>query len=375
MTRDMTSGLPLKLITAFCIPLIFGTLFQQFYSMVDSIVVGKFVGVDALAGVGSTGAINFLILGFANGLCSGFSILYGQRFGAKDYTGMRGFIANGIYLSIGIAVILRSIGDSKTPVYALVASAIINIVLDLLFVAVFHMGVPGVAIATVIAQGVSGGVCFYYMFKKYDVLRFSREELRRDVSKMRHLLGVGLPMALQFSITAVGSVILQSAANGLGAAMATYSSQNMGARHYERIKKGISIAIIIEIILSLAGFVLLNLFGQQLALLFVDASQTQVIRLIRIFLKVTTSSYILLGVLYVLHNNSIQGMGYGILPMCAGIFELMGRIFAVFILVDHFGFVGVTLANPAAWLAADILLVSVYIYIRRTALAPHKEQR
>ncbi len=374
MTRDMTSGLPLKLITAFCIPLIFGTLFQQFYSMVDSIVVGKFVGVDALAGVGSTGAINFLILGFANGLCSGFSILYGQRFGAKDYTGMRGFIANGIYLSIGIAVILRSIGDSKTPVYALVASAIINIVLDLLFVAVFHMGVPGVAIATVIAQGVSGGVCFYYMFKKYDVLRFSREELRRDVSKMRHLLGVGLPMALQFSITAVGSVILQSAANGLGAAMATYSSQNMGARHYERIKKGISIAIIIEIILSLAGFVLLNLFGQQLALLFVDASQTQVIRLIRIFLKVTTSSYILLGVLYVLHN-SIQGMGYGILPMCAGIFELMGRIFAAFILVDHFGFVGVTLANPAAWLAADILLVSVYIYIRRTALAPHKEQR
>ncbi len=136
--------------------------------MVDSIVVGRFVGVDALAGVGSTGAINFLILGFANGLCSGFSILYGQRFGAKDYTGMRGFIANGIYLSIGIAVILRSIGDSKTPVYALVASAIINIVLDLLFVAVFHMGVPGVAIATVIAQGVSGGVCFYYMFKKYD---------------------------------------------------------------------------------------------------------------------------------------------------------------------------------------------------------------
>lgn len=448
MTRDMTSGHPLKLITAFCIPLMMGTIFQQFYSMVDSIVVGRFVGVDALAGVGSTGAINFLILGFANGLCSGFSIMYGQRFGAKDYKGMRGYITNAIYLAVIIAVILtpvtvffckdflllmdtpaqildeaysyiviifagtpvlmmyncaaailRSIGDSRTPVYALVASALMNIVLDLVFVVAFHMGVPGVAIATVIAQGVSGGVCFFYMLRKYTVLHFSREDWKRDRLKMARLLSVGIPMALQFSITAVGSVILQTAANGLGAAsvaamsagsriqaffggamesigltMATFCSQNMGAKKYDRIRRGIAIANIMEVILSVSGFILLNLFGGQLALLFVDPSETQVIHLIRVFLWITTSSYILLGILYVL-RNSIQGMGYGVLPMCAGIFELIGRIFAAFILVKHLGFTGVTLANPAAWLAADFLLVTVYIHIRRRVLSSSKKDK
>lgn len=441
MSKDMTSGKPLRLIISFCIPLMLGTLFQQFYSMVDAIVVGKFVGVDALAGVGSTGAVNFLILGFANGVCSGFSIMYGQRFGARDYSGMRNFIANAIYLAIAIAAlltpltvifcreililmdtpdqildeaygyiviifagiavlmmyncaaaILRSIGDSRTPVYALVGAALLNIILDLLFVIVFKLGVHGVAIATVISQGVSGAVCFIYMFRKYDVLRFSRQEWRYDLKKMGRLLSVGLPMALQFSITAVGSVIMQAAVNGLGAVsvaamaagnrihmifgasmesvgltMATYCSQNIGAMKFSRIRQGIRIALLMELVFSLFALAVLYLFGTTLALLFVDSTEVEVMELIRTYLHINTLFYMLLGILYVF-RNSIQGMGYGVLPMFAGIFELVGRCFVAFALVGRLGFVGVTLANPVAWLAADLLLLGVYIYIRQNVL-------
>ena len=444
LTKDMTTGNPLKLIITFCIPLMLGTLFQQFYSMVDAIVVGKFVGVDALAGVGSTGAVNFLILGFANGVCSGFSIMYGQRFGAKDYSSMRNFIANAIYLAVGIAAvltpltvifcrqileimdtpeqiideaygyiviifagtavlmmyncaaaILRAIGDSKTPVYALVAAAILNILLDLLFVIVFEMGVYGVAIATVISQGISGAVCFVYMFKKYDVLRFQRHEWQADPKKMRRLLGVGLPMALQFSITAIGSVIMQTAVNGLGAVavaamtagsrvhmifsagmesigvtLATYCSQNMGASQFDRIRKGVNIGYLLEVIYGLISLVAIALFGTSLALLFIDASEVEVMADVQVFLFWNTLFYIPLGILHVL-RNSIQGMGYGVLPMLAGIFELAGRTFVAFFLVGPLGFFGVTLANPAAWVAADILLISVYLHIRRTVLIKH----
>lgn len=446
MARDMTRGNPLKLIVSFCIPLMLGTLFQQLYSMVDAIVVGKFVGVNALAGVGSTGAVNFLILGFANGVCSGFSIMYGQRYGAKDYEGMRNYMANAIYLSVGIAAvltpltvifcrpillfmdtpleiideaygyiviifagiavlmmyncaaaILRSIGDSRTPVIALVVAAILNIILDLLFVIVFHMGVYGVAVATVISQGISGAACFVYMFKKYEVLRFRKGEWQRDTEKMRRLLGVGLPMALQFSITAIGSVIMQMAVNGLGAVsvaamaaagrvnmifgasmesigltMATFCSQNMGALKFERIRKGIKISIVMEVVFSLFGLVMLNLFGTTLALLFIDASEVEVMEMIQVFLRITSAFYVLLGILYVL-RNSIQGMGYGVLPMFAGISELVGRFFVAYALVGPLGFIGVTLANPVAWVAADILLIGVYMYIRKTVLIEHRK--
>ena len=437
----MTSGRPLKLIISFCIPLMLGTLFQQFYSMVDAIVVGKFVGVNALAGVGSTGSVNFLILGFANGVCSGFSIMYGQRFGARDYSGMRNYIVNAIYLAVAIAIvltpltvvfcrdilllmdtpaeiineaynyiviifggiavlmmyncaaaILRSIGDSRTPVYALVAAAFLNIILDILFVVGFHMGVAGAAAATVVSQGVSGIVCFVYMFKKYKVLRFTREEWRYDLKKTGRLLAVGLPMALQFSITAVGSVIMQAAVNGLGAlsvaamaaanrihmifgasmesiglTMATYCSQNIGALKFDRIRRGIKIAVLMELVFCVLALMILYPFGSTIALLFVDSTEVEVLALVETYLHINTLFYVLLGILYVL-RNSIQGMGYGILPMFAGIFELVGRCIVAFVLVGSLGFVGVTLANPVAWLAADILLIGVYVYIRQNVL-------
>lgn len=290
------------------------------------------------------------------------------------------------------SAILRAIGDSKTSLYVLFASSAMNIVLDLLFVIVFKMGVAGVGIATVISQGVSGIVCFIYMFKRYEVLKFQRHEWRKDFGRMKRLLAVGLPMALQFSITAVGGIIMQVAVNGLGAdavaamtsankihlifcctletigiAMATYCSQNMGAQKYGRIRKGVTTANLLAIGFAVFDCIVLWCFGKYIALLFIDAAELTIMADIQLFLKVTSLAYPLLGILFVL-RNSIQGMGYGLLPMTAGLFELVGRSAVAFALVKPLGFFGATLASPTAWLAADVLLVGVYFYIKKTVL-------
>lgn len=265
MTKEMTTGKPYKLILSFALPMIFGNVFQQLYNMVDTIIVGKYVGVDALAAVGSTGAINFLVIGFALGICSGFSIPVAQSFGAGNHSQMRKYVANSIYLSIiasiiltvstmlltgpilritntpeeiyddayryiivifaGISAtifynmlsgILRALGDSKTPLVFLGISSVLNIILDLTFIIVFKWGVFGASFATVISQGISALLCLFYTIKNYDILRFDSFELKPDLEKMKKLVVIGVPMALQFSITAIGSIILQSAVNTLG---------------------------------------------------------------------------------------------------------------------------------------------------------------
>ena len=274
MTKDLTVGHPLKIIFNFAVPVFFGYLFQQFYNLVDTIIVGQFLGVDALAAVGSTGSLNFFIIGFCMGICSGFAIPVAQRFGAGDYTSMRQFIFNSwililifsvvitslsvifcremlvflktpenildmsysyfVIILAGIPVaffynilsgIIRSVGDSKTPLYFLMISACLNIALDLLFIAVFKMGIPGAAYATVISTAFSGILCFFYMKAKFEVLRLKKEDKTPSLKKCLALLGIGVPMGLQYSITAIGSVILQSSVNVLGsvyvASMAT----------------------------------------------------------------------------------------------------------------------------------------------------------
>lgn len=265
MVRDMTEGSPLKLILSFSIPLIIGNFFQQLYNMADSVIVGQFVGVGALAAVGATGSLSFLILGFMNGLCSGAAIPVAQSFGAGNLRQMRKRVANAMYLGIIASVvltaltmtvtpwmlrlmntppdiyedsyryiiiifagifltmlynmlagILRALGDSKTPLYFLVIASLLNIGLDLLFILAFGMGVAGAAAATVISQGVSAVLCLFYIRRKFRILRFEREELQFDPQEMKKLLSICLPMALQFSITAVGGILLQSAVNTLG---------------------------------------------------------------------------------------------------------------------------------------------------------------
>ncbi len=265
-TKDMTVGSPMKLILGFSIPLLFGALFQQFYSVVDTVIVGRFLGVNALAGVGATGSLNFMIMGFCMGVCSGFAIPVAHKFGAKDYSGMRQVVANSVWLSAAFSLvmttavallcrniltwmktpedifeysyayiliiflgipatylynilsgIIRSMGDSKTPLFFLTLSSGLNIGLDILFIVAFEMGVAGAAAATVISQLISGLLCLFYMIRKFEILHITRQEWRMNPMHMRQLCGMGLPMGLQYSITAIGSVILQTSVNTLGA--------------------------------------------------------------------------------------------------------------------------------------------------------------
>ena len=275
MTKDLTSGSPMRLILGFTVPTLLGLLFQQLYNMVDAMIVGKLLGSQALGAVGSTGSINFFVIGFCLGVCSGFAIPVAQRMGAKDYPQMRRYVANAAYLSavidltvialvltvgtgilcrdiliamdtpadlfwdanayifvifMGIPVvflynllasIIRALGDSRTPVYFLALSAGLNIVLDLGFILLLDWGVAGAGIATVVSQAVSGVACLVYMVKRFPILRITREEGRLDADACKSLCAMGLPMGLQYSITAIGSIVMQTAVNGLGSVYVT----------------------------------------------------------------------------------------------------------------------------------------------------------
>lgn len=262
----MTSGSPLKLILRFTIPLILGNLFQQFYSMVDTIIVGQYLGENALGGVGSTGSLNYMIIGFCLGLCSGFAIPVAQRFGAKQYDELKRFVGNIIWLATAFSIVLavatvllcrplliamntphenfqyayqyiaivfagipatifynllaalvRALGDSKTPVFFLIIASFINIALDFLLVMGTPMGVAGAALATVVSQLISGVACLIFIIKKFDILHVARDDLKPRPAYMAELCNMGVPMGLQCSITAIGGVLLQTSVNGLGA--------------------------------------------------------------------------------------------------------------------------------------------------------------
>lgn len=438
MTKDMTSGSPAKLIFGFAIPMFLGLLFQQFYSMVDTLIVGKFLGVNPLAGVGSTTSLNFMVLGFCMGVCNGFAIPVAQMFGAKEEHRLRRYVTNGAWLCIvfsivmtlvvvavcrpvlvlmqtpeeifeyayvyivivfwGIpctflynilAAIIRSLGDSKTPVIFLAISSGINIVLDLVFVLVFGMGVEGPAIATVLAQGVSGIICLWYMYRKFPVLHASREEWRPEFSYMGKLCYIGIPMGLQYSVTAIGTLVLQAAVNGLGAAvvagvtagqkinafiqcplealgqtMAPYAGQNMGAEKYDRIGKGLKSAVGMGFAVSVLCFVLAIFFGKQLTMLFVDASETTIISYSYQFLLYCTGGYCLLTLVNTV-RFTIQGMGFSVFAILSGIMEMIARILAATVVVQMIGFAGTCLAHPIAWLFADVFLIPAFFWCRK----------
>jgi putative MATE family efflux protein len=438
MTKDMTSGSPAKLIFGFAIPMFLGLLFQQFYSMVDTLIVGKFLGVNPLAGVGSTTSLNFMVLGFCMGVCNGFAIPVAQMFGAREEGRLRRYVTNGAWLCIvfsvvmtlvvvavcrpvlvlmqtpeeifeyayvyivivfwGIpctflynilAAIIRSLGDSKTPVVFLAVSSGINIVLDLVFVLAFDMGVEGPAIATVLAQGISGIVCLWYMYRKFPVLHASREEWRPELSYMGKLCYIGVPMGLQYSVTAIGTLVLQAAVNGLGAAvvagvtagqkinafiqcplealgqtMAPYAGQNMGAEKYDRIGKGLKSAVGMGFVVSVLCFVLAIFFGKQLTTLFVDASETTIISYSYQFLLYCTGGYCLLTLVNTV-RFTIQGMGFSVFAILSGIMEMIARILAATVVVQMIGFAGTCLAHPMAWLFADVFLIPAFFWCRK----------
>lgn len=437
-TRDMTTGSPMKLILGFSIPLLFGFLFQQFYSVVDTIIVGQFLGVGALAGVGATGSLNFLVIGFCMGVCNGFAIPVAHKFGAKDYSGMRQFVANSAWLSAAFAIIMttvvtllcrsiltwmntpedifedayryiliifigipatylynilsgiiRSMGDSKTPLVFLLISSMLNIALDLLCIVAFQMGVAGAAVATVVSQLISGLLCLLYIIKKFEILHITREEWKINPNHMKVLCQMGVPMGLQYSITAIGSVILQTAVNSLGSVavasvtaaskvglffccpfeamgstMATYGGQNVGARKLDRLGKGLFSCCILGVAYSICAFGILFLFGDRFAQLFVNAGETEVLANAKMMLAVNSAFYIPLAFVNIV-RFMIQGMGFSTFAVLAGVFEMAARTIAGLFLVPGLGFPGVCFANPLAWIFADIFLIPAYIHVRR----------
>lgn len=415
-----------------------GNLFQQFYNMADTVIVGQFVGKSALSAVGSVGALNFLIVGSVIGLCSGFAIPIAQRFGAQDIKGLKKYVANIIYTSAVLAVvftagaviltnpllkllntpeeiygeaysyiviifagisatmfynllasIVRALGDSKTPLYFLLFSSFFNIGLDLLLIIVFKMGVRGAAVATVVSQFISGVLCLIYVKRSFPILHVTKETRDLDFGFVKELLRNGLPLALQFSITAIGSVMLASCVNSLGAdiiaaitigsktqlmitlpaetigiTMATYCGQNLGAEKYDRIKKGVGRAVVVALVYSAIGFTVARFLGPYISLAFIDRGETEVIALAQQYIDMGSYFYPILAVLFVL-RNSIQGVGYSITAMTTGIFELAARGVMGYGFVNRLGYDAACVANPVAWIAADLFLVPSYLFIMR----------
>ena len=433
---NLTVGSPFKLIIAFAIPMIIGNIFQQLYNFVDTMIVGKILGVDALAGVGATGSISFLIVGFCIGMCSGFAIPVAQMYGAKNYAGLRKYFANSLYLAIGFSVVItvivsllcrqiltlmrtptdcieysyvyiltifigipitflynilagviRSIGDSRTPLIFLIISTFINVGLDYLFIAGFDWGVFGAALATLASQLMSGIMCIIVIVKRFTILHVSGDEWKPDGKYMGKLVAMGLPMGLQYSITAIGSVILQGSVNilgplavaaataaskvnmlflclidALGASMATYGGQNLGAGKVDRIKRGTRDAVIIGISYSIVAFIAVYFVRVPLIKMFVNDPAQDMIDMASKHILITTGCLTLLVFVNVL-RFLIQGVGYSNFAICAGVLEMIARTVAGIVFIPAWGFLGACVASPFAWLLADMFLVPAFFFV------------
>lgn len=435
---ELTTGTPGKVIWRFMLPIFIGNVLQQVYQMVDTIIVGQFVGTQAFAAVGSTSGIYFLLFGFIWGSTSGFTVLTAQKYGEGDFRGMRRSIGNAAVLSIIVtalltavttlgmpallramntpedlyrdtlsyirvvsiglfaqtlynfmASLLRAVGNSRAPLFFLILSSIINIILDIILIIPLKLGISGAAIATVIAQGISGLLCLAYVWKRAPILHLSKKDwrLRRAIAMQE--LKVGIPMALQYAITAVGQIILQSAMNllgsmavaayaagskvqvfmeqgpiALGSVMAVYCAQNMGAGNMARIRKGVRVANLQNVAYVLVVGTIVAFFGKYMTYLFVADSVPEIIGNVDVFLKTISVTCVLLGLLCI-YRNGIQGMGYGPLSMIGGVIELIARAGAAVIVARYRSFFLACLGTPAAWLFAFLFFYVAYGRIMR----------
>lgn len=434
MRKDMTIGNPMKIILLFSLPVLLGNLFQQFYNMVDTVIVGQYLGEDALAAVGSTGCLMFLVLGFANGIAQGFGVMVSHAFGAKDMKLLRHCVALSLLLTVVISMILtvptvafsrqlllwlntpeniltlanryirvifagifatmaynvasgilRGIGDSRTPLYFLILSSGLNIFLDIFLIVVVKLGTAGAAYATVISQAVSAVLCFIVMFRKYDILRTTREDYYCDFHEIRRMLSVGIPMALNYSITAIGTMILQSAVNvfgssvvaaftaaskvsniatqtmpTLGTAMATYCGQNLGAGKHDRIFRGMKDAFYLCFFAAGAAALLCCLAGPTMVGWFIHNPSEQTLHAAMQYLHIASIFMLPLAWIFV-YRNGLQGLDRALVPMLSGVLELFSRYAVILIATKPFGYVGVCSADAAAWLTTGILLIVTYM--------------
>lgn len=419
---DLTVGDPLKQILLFALPLVFGTMFQQLYSFADTVIVGRCLGIDALAAVGATYSLHFLILGFVQGACVGFGIPLAQSFGAGEKRELHRFLWNGFWVgsffsvlltvgtvilaaplmaamntpenifSMGVsyirilflgipasilynysASVLRALGDSRHPFYFLLFSSILNVVLDYVFITDFHTGVEGAAAATVISQLVSGLLNTWWMFRRMELIEIRREDMSLSFRHIRKLCIIGLPMGVEYSVSAVGAILLQDAINILGSgavaaqtagekirqmftlpmesigmAMATYAGQNFGAGRMDRIKRGIRDGIVIQALYCAVVWVILLLMKGILVQLVLGSGSIQVARNAEKYLMICSCLFLLHGLLMIF-RNVLQGMGYAGHAVLSGIWELAGRGLGGWIAVSGAGFTAVCFANPMAW--------------------------
>ena len=438
MTKNMTEGNPLKIILLFSIPVLLGNLFQQFYNMVDTIIVGRYLGEEALAAVGSTASLMFFVLGFANGIAQGFGVMVAQAFGAANHKLLKHYVALSLILTVIVSVILtvvtvagsrwfllwmktpeniigladsyikvifggiiltmaynaaagilRGIGDSKTPLYFLILSSLLNIVLDIVLIVTIPLGTAGAAYATVISQGVSAVLCFLYMFWKFDVLKIAREDIYLDWLGTKNLLSVGIPMALNYSVTAIGIMIFQSFVNvfgssvvaaftaaskvsslstqtypTLGTAMATYCGQNLGAGKYDRIIKGMKQAFFLSFAIAALSSAICIFGGRYIVSWFISNPSEEIFEYAMQYLYITSMYTIPLAWIFV-YRNALQGLGEGFVPMISGGVELISRYVVLILFAKPFGYEGVCYADPITWVVTGILLMVTYFLWER----------
>lgn len=435
-TQDLTIGRPLPLLLKFTLPLLLGQMLQQTYNLIDAAVVGRFLGIHSLAAIGASSSVLFLIIGFCIGTAGGFAIPVAQAFGAKDIAAIRRYVKNSMCVTAFISVILaavtcymcgrilqwmstpaeiydqahtylfitfagiplvffynlfacilRALGDSRTPLLMLILSTSLNIVLDLLFILGFKWGVAGAAFATMIAQIISAILCYRIMMRDFKFLRSVEGEKPVKVSTMLKLLAIGAPMGLQYSITAIGSIMLQSSNNmlgteyaaafttamrikmfficafdSLGMAMATFAGQNLGAGKIERVKKGVLTALGMSgVYFCLCVFILFT-FPRQIVDLFVSTDGGFVENLAVQFLKISCTFYPFLASLNII-RFTIQGLGFTNFAMISGVMEMIARILISLLIVPVFKFTGVCFGDPVAWIAANIFLIPAFIYV------------
>jgi putative MATE family efflux protein len=431
--KDLTTGNPVKLMLSYSIPVLLGNIFQQIYNFTDTVIVGQCLGSSALAAVGTTGAMFFLVNGFVIGITSGFSVHIAQCFGAGDHKTMRKSLFNAMVLwsvitviltavSIAITVpvlklmntpdslmdaayqyiviifagifapmlynavscVLRAVGDSKTPLYFLILSALLNIGLDLLFIIPFKMGIAGAAWATILAQFIAGMACFVYTKKRFTMLNTKKEDRKLDLRIILNHIKIGIPMAFQFSVTAIGAIILQSAINvfgenhiaaftasikteqiivqvgiSAGVTTANYVGQNYGASKYDRIRSGVWKWALCIGIAAVVCMGIIFAFGEPLSSMFIKGKNKEIVDLAVMYLRTTVVFYIPFFMIFVF-RNALQAMGRTFIPLLAAFLELVGRTVVAFTLPDVIGYKGICYAGPAAWILSAVPLIVAF---------------
>lgn len=433
MIQNLTQGSPFKLIALFCLPVLIGNLFQQLYNISDILIVGRLLGVQSLAAVGATAPIFFVFLLVSFGFAGGLTVVTAQRFGANDLNGMRASMAHSFMactvlsvfmtiilvffltpilrlmnvpqeiehdayvfmsiLSFGLVIMVfynllfgfvRALGDSRTPLYFLIFSTILNIVLNFILIYFFKFGVAGSALGTVLS--ISTAFLFFalYIYKKFPIIRLKKTDWRYNKKMMKEQLAIAIPMSVQFSVLSISMMVIQSTCNSFGAdviaaftaalrieqlatqpllalgiAMATFSAQNWGAGKLSRIRHGVRLTALTSLVISVLMSLLVRYVGQNMISIFLDEKNMFIIQTGKTYLSISTLFYFFLSMIFIF-RNTLQGMGKAFLPLMASLTELFVRSFAAIYLAKTMGYEGIFYASPLAWIGAAIVVSAGY---------------